>query len=130
MSKMSRSEPAFYNPTLELFYRTMLACGYTLSDIAVKIEEIEQKHGISVAELHEKNGSKRKDRVWLTESDKQFFDKLAENWQTKKFCKFAKVSYNNLFKVKHEGWCSKKLYQKLQRGIKRWEAKYGLETNI
>ena len=120
---MSRFEPAFMTKTLELFYRTFDHLGYTESDIARMLEEIENRHGVSTHELHKKAYAHLRDRVDLTPEMIDFLYRLGGENKTLEFCKKNGVAYGNIFKIRKRGWCSKSTYKKIKKGMERWTGK-------
>lgn len=112
------------NRTLELYWKTMRACG--IDDIRAEemLREIERKHGIRTADL-EKNLLKNelesnKNFKKLSNELFSFLINLKQNGQLKKFAKFARMGDGTLYRAIRTGYIGTKTYKKVDLAMKKW----------
>ena len=103
------------NKTLDLFWRTVEACGLPENEAIKIIEEIEKKHGVSIGALPKSHDYSRH-VVQLSREDYEFVHWLSRNRLFEHFCERIGVDRSTIRKACQRGNMSRQVYEKFKKG--------------
>lgn len=111
------------NETLDLFWKSMKACGVPQSEALKMLRRIEEKHGISVSSLPSKSAHKNYGKlIKLKKEDISFYEELKKTNTAGKFSKFAGVGPSSLRKSVKRGYATPYIYERFISAKKAWLA--------
>ena len=109
------------NETLDLFWRTMKACGVSRPEALKILRRIEEKHGVRVSSLPSKSTHKNYgELINLKKEDISFYEELKKTNSAGKFSKFAGVGISTLRKAIKKGYATPYIYERFQRAKRKW----------
>ena len=109
------------NKTLDLFWRTVEACGVPEDEAIKIIEEIEKKHGVSIGALEKPHDCRRSNIVQLSNGDLRFIEYLKENQLFRVFCREYGISRTTLQKAFKRKRMSLPVYGEFTRAKESFE---------
>ena len=109
------------NETLDLFWRTMKACGVPQSEALKMLHRIEEKHGISVSGLPSKSAHKNYGKlIKLKKEDISFYEELKKTNSAGRFSRFAGVGISSLRKAVKKGYATPYIYERFEKAKRKW----------
>ncbi len=103
------------NRTLDLFWRTVEACGIPEKEANEIIRNIERKHGVSIGALEKSHDYRRSNLVYLSREEIEFVEYLKENRLLREFCRENKIEKSTLIKAVQRGRMSIEVYEKFKQ---------------
>lgn len=103
------------NRTLDLFWRTVEACGIPEEEADRIIRDIERKHGVSIGILEKSHDYRRSNIVMLSDDDLKFIEYLKESQLLRSFCEENNMNRSTLQKAFKRKKMSLWVYSKFAR---------------
>ena len=103
------------NRTLDLFWRTVEACGIPEEEANEIIKNIEKKHGVSIGALEKSHDYRRSNLVYLSREEIEFIEYLKENRLLRGFCRKNNIEKSTLIKAVQRGRMSVEAYEKFKQ---------------
>lgn len=100
------------NKTLDLFWRTVEACGIPLEEADKIIHSIEKKHGVSIGSLPKSHSYKRYNVTNLKKEDIEFINHIKGSKLIREFCRRYGINRSTLLKAVKRGNMSMLIYDK------------------
>ena len=102
------------NRTLDLYWRTMQACGIPEYEADRKLQEIEEKNGFSIENFGLRSS------VQLSKEEIEFLAKLKKKRLIAKFAKYLGMSDDSILRAIKRGIASDEFYSNFLQAKKRW----------
>ncbi len=103
------------NRTLDLFWRTVEACGIPEEEADKIIRDIERKHGVSIGILEKSHDYRLSNVVQLSNDDLKFIEHLKESQLFRDFCREYSINRSTLHKAFERKKVSLWVYSKFAR---------------
>ena len=109
------------NKTLDLFWRTVEACGIPEEEADKIIRDIERKHGVSIGVLEKPHDCRRSNIAQLSNDDLRFIERLKKSQMFRVFCREYGISRTTLQKAFKRKRMSLPVYGEFTRAKESFE---------